>query len=188
MTHIPDEAVQAALEQIHAYDYVPDENDFSNMKDAIKSALSYLSAPCAVEVVKLEWTKPYERDNQQISTTVFGTYGVWDINGEGFLSKPENIGGVSVDGGIEAAKDAAQADFERRSLSCVATKPVDVAAVRRQAFEEALQAIKSIPTPMYVETINGHEDAYRAVEALTSSEPVQGDHSGRAALAQGGEL
>lgn len=62
------------------------------------------------------------------------------------------------------------------SAPCSA-KPVDVAAVRKQALDDALQAIKSIPTPMYVETINGHEDAYRAVEALSPAEPAQGEQS-----------
>ena len=51
---IPDEAVHAAMDEVHAYGYVPDRNDFLNMKSAIAAAIPHLSSPCAVEMKKCQ--------------------------------------------------------------------------------------------------------------------------------------
>lgn len=43
---------------------------------------------------------------------------------------------------------------------------IDPAAIREAALKEALQRIGNWPTPISIERMNGHEDAYRAVEAM----------------------
>jgi len=43
---------------------------------------------------------------------------------------------------------------------------IDPAAIREAALREALQRISNWPTPTSEERMNGHEDAYRAIEAL----------------------
>ncbi|HWD14292.1 MAG TPA: hypothetical protein VG519_13160 [Pseudochrobactrum sp.] len=60
-------------------------------------------------------------------------------------------------------------------LSCVVSKPVDVAAVRRQALEDALHAISDLPTGKTEDIMEGQEQAYRVVEGLLKSETLSND-------------
>ena len=136
MTHIPDEAVQAAVK---AYSKQMDYND--NHVDAVKasitSALPHLSAPCAVEVVKLNWQIFCSRSLNREAKTAFGDYVIQNENGVWRLYLPHQEDPHSEFQDDTAAEAAAQADFERRILTCVVTKPVNVAAVREECAEVA---------------------------------------------------
>lgn len=50
------------------------------------------------------------------------------------------------------------------------SQSADTLGLRKQVLKEALQAIANIPTPDSLQTLGGHEDAYRAVEALLAKE------------------
>lgn len=144
-THIPDEAVQAASQAYcNHYDAYDNHNDA--VKEALTAALPHLSAPCAVEVKKLEWQEPTKETNGcWTAKSPIGTYSVVNENGW-YAVLDEHAWGV--DGfewsSTDLSKDkrqtafaAAQADFERRILSCVVAKPVDVAAVWNEAVERS---------------------------------------------------
>lgn len=126
--HIPDEAVKAALDTWMPVATI-DNDLFEDMRKTIAAALPHLSAPCAVEVIKLDWSIPFPHETQERAESVFGTYAIWEIGGEGYYRTPSATAGTPVQGGQTEAKAAAQADFERRILSCVVTKPVDVPAL-----------------------------------------------------------
>ncbi|MDP8249952.1 hypothetical protein [Pseudochrobactrum saccharolyticum] len=191
-SQIPDEAVQAAFEAMHPMKS-PSECCLYDIKKAIIAALPHLSAPCAVEVKKLEWRKPTDHPQDmegECSSVANG------IGGRYSISNPErNKDGVYgwllylADDefrwewfpSIGEAKAAAQADFERRILSCVVTKPVDVAAVRRQAFEEgfengveqslnALDAYDDITRNEAEQSIRKLKPDYRALSAAPTTE------------------
>lgn len=182
--HIPDEAVQAAADKYsdgggHGLD-MPDIIEVS--RDMIAAALPHLSAPCAVEVRQLEFV---EVSYGFIAHTAFGTYKISVKWGEYEKVAMVIAGGElhkSFHDDTEAAKAAAQADFERRILSCIVTKPVDVAAVRKQAFEEgfengveqslnALDAYDDITRNEAEQGIRKLKPDYRAL----SAEPAQGE-------------
>jgi len=105
--HIPDEAVQAAMDEVHVYGYVPDRNDFLNMKSAIAAALPHLSVPCAVEAKEGEEEKRID-----------------ELRRQAFMTNSE------VD--RQAYFDAASKWFQDRHFRYMEAKPVDVAAVREQ--------------------------------------------------------
>lgn len=165
MTHIPDEAVQAP-ERIRV---AQDEEGFWTCREAISGSQEYiradistahLSAPCAVEVMELNWV---EVSYGFIAHTAFGTYKVKaDVDQFIMINSGSEFPTSYHDNHFEA-KAAAQADFERRILSCIVTKPVDVAAVRRQAFEEGFE--------------NGVEQSLNVLDAyddITRNEAEQG--------------
>lgn len=144
-SHIPDEAVQAAAKRSYEYEgdrkgllYVGFENEpedtqeqwRNSVKEAILGALPYLSAPCAIEVKKLEWRN---NDGDDYWPCDFDKNFSIDRWWEGSLSYFEVGENADVrHQTIEEAKAAAQADFERRILSCVVTKPVDVPALLQE--------------------------------------------------------
>ena len=149
-TALLDETVpQAAkLAAVKAYVEIEGKCRPVAMTAALTAAFPFLSAPCALEAKKLKWRKPTDHPQDmegECSSVANG------IGGRYSISNPErNKDGVYgwllylADDefkwewfpSIAEAKAAAQADFERRILSCVVTKPVDVAAVRRQAVED----------------------------------------------------
>jgi len=135
MTQIPDQAVQAAALSLR---YSGSATLLEMATTALTAALPYLTD--SVEVKELEWIHPHINDNQEVANTEFGTYGIWEISGEYFLKKPENTGGFAVEGGRSEAKAAAQADYRKRILDSLKTKPIDVEAVRRQAYREGVEA------------------------------------------------
>ena len=122
------------------------------MTDVNKAALPHLSAPCAVEVKKLEWQEPTKASNGcWTAKCLIGTYSVVNENGW-YAVLDEHAWGLA---GFEwsstdlsndtrqTAFDAAQADFERRILSCVVAKPVDLVAVREECAEVVENAVLS---------------------------------------------
>ena len=191
--YIPDEAVQAAAK--HSYEYEGDRKGIlyvgweyegdevreqwcSSVRQVIAAALPYLSAPCAVEVMELNWV---EVSYGFIAHTAFGTYKVKaDVDQFMMINSGSEFPTSYHDNHFEA-KAAAQADFERRILSNVVTKPVDVAAVRRQAFEEgfengveqslnALDAYDDITRNEAEQSIRKLKPDYRAISAAPTTE------------------
>lgn len=186
--HIPDEAVQAFKSAFHTGEAIGYE---AQIKKALTSALPYLSAPCAVEVVKLNWV---EVSYGFIAHTPFGTYKLslnWGDHCETAMVIAGGEFPKSFHSDGEEAKAAAQADFERRILTCVVTKPVDVAAVREECAEVVENAVLSYHVADCAGLADwkafekGQESGLKfgaaAIRALSPNEPV-----GRAALAQGG--
>ncbi|GEM_PF-5059875 len=148
IAHIPDEAVQAALDAVQGN--IPPVM----LEKALRAALPHLSAPCAVEVKDLailqriaKYADEYDEPDEN---------GAW----------PDMQDAMVTVGDLRAL---------RRILSCVVTKPVDVAAVRRQAFEEAAKLSEN-DVPVGFKYGSGHGIA-AAIRAL-SAEPAQGDQFG----------
>ena len=147
--HIPDEAVQAAFEAMNPMKS-PSECCLYDVKKGLEAAFPYLSAPCAVEVKRLEWEYIGKYGIEHRAKTSIGTYSC-HIDEDSAAGRMFCYLHLTEDGDCtkygeeiyfgyddyENILAAAQADFEHRILSCVVTKPVDVAAVRKQAFEEA---------------------------------------------------
>ncbi|WP_226623119.1 hypothetical protein [Brucella anthropi] len=142
MTVISEEAVNAAHE---AYDRVAAINprlSYSTrvaVKAALTAALPFL--PVQVAVKKLDWIRPPLSDTLSRCDTDFGTYRTWthdEANGKWFWSVE---GGWNEANGEapneEAAKAAAQADYEARIRSAL-----EPSAARSLALEERLQAIE----------------------------------------------
>ena len=149
MTHIPDEAVQAALDVCDKVDWVPALAGTGLcgrevVVSALTAAYPHLSAPCAVEVKKLEWTEHANLwhcdKNPEYQIT---RWWLDEIRKQGACFEVLEIGERQL-GTLEEAKAAAQADFEHRILSSIVTKPVDVAAVREEGFQDAVKQAASI--------------------------------------------
>lgn len=188
MTQIPDEAVQAAVK---AYSKQMDYND--NHDDAVKAALiaALPNLTLDFDVKKLEWAerprtvdgrRQWQSDDREV---ISETCPEWDTL-QGFRL----FFAMSTYPTLEEAKDAAQADFERRVRECVVAKPVDVAAVRRQAFEKAKAlAFDTSESVQYMGNGDcGENSIYQQgarevydticdhIESALSAEPEQGDH------------
>lgn len=229
MTHIPDEAVQAKRHLIQSYDWSFNstgvdaiDDILSSIADAAESyhntsqwkdeghidriqkyadvAAAHLSAPCAVEVKKLEWFDIFEYGLDYRAETSIGTYSIHtDEDSAGgrmfcYFHLTEDADCTKYGheiysgyGGDDEAKAAAQADFERRILSCVVTKPVDVAAVRSPVLEN-LASEKWPPLKMelwrvlmeeklndghYIKAFEFIEKLYSAAIRALSAEPAQ---------------
>ena len=160
--------------------------------DAAIRALPYLSSPCAVEVMKLEWTEHVNLwhcdKNPEYQIT---RWWLDEIRKQGACFEVLEIGERQF-GTLEEAKAAAQTDFERRILSCIVTKdatltnegtkPVDVAAVR----EECAQAVENAMLSYNLTDCAGLSDwaafekgqesglkfGAAAIRALSPAEPV----------------
>lgn len=187
---IPDEAVQAAKKAVSERckrTYLTSDQMFA----ALAAALPHLSAPCAVEVVKLNWQIFCSRSLNREAKTTFGDYVIQNENGVWRLYLPHQEDPHSEFQDDTAAEAAAQADFERRILTCVVTKPVDVAAVREECAEVVENAVLSYHVADCAGLADwkafekGQESGLKfgaaAIRALSPTEPV-----GRATLAQGG--
>lgn len=161
--HIPDEAVHPMKS--------PSECCLYDIKKAIIAALPHLSAPCAVEVRRLEW----EGCNHSIKAkTILGEYNV-----DKFAEKYRfyHLGGSTYQwhDALDQAKAAAQADFERRILSQIVTKPVDVAAAQGGARTVAINALQWIvdnPKESNAVVWDLATDALASIRALSPAEPV----------------
>lgn len=138
---ITDEALHAALlefakanvpvdvQQMLVHGYDKRNTAPHSLRNAIAAALTHLSAPYAVEVRKLEWGKYRNGDAEAITKTgeIYTAYlnGYWRLTYNG---KSGKFIKSTYGDDVQSAKAAAQADFERRILSCVVSKPVDAAA------------------------------------------------------------
>lgn len=140
-TNIPDEAMQAALDAVQGN--IPPVM----LEKALHAALPHLSAPCAVEVKKLEWTEHVNLwhcdKNPEYQIT---RWWLDEIRKQGACFEVLEIGERQL-GTLEEAKAAAQADFERRILSCVVAKhdgqeAPDFEAIGR-AYMSAFETITS---------------------------------------------
>lgn len=136
IAHIPDEAVEVAFEAMNPMKS-PSECCLYDVRKGLIAALPYLHAPCAVEVKKLEWDNASDPEAYLVSAAMVYDLGMLRyciLNNPDPDVKEYTAQGLKINSTIfhqhgfktiEAAKAAAQADFERRILSCVVTKPVD---------------------------------------------------------------
>lgn len=144
MKQIPDAAVRAAMEELRKG---------GGVEGMIAAALPYL--PLGYEVKKLEWECFGNYGLEERVKTSIGYYSIhidedsaagrmfcyFHLTEDGDCTKyGEEI--YSGYGEYETIKAAAQADYESRVRECIVAKPVDVAAVRRQALEEAANIAK----------------------------------------------
>lgn len=137
---ITDEALHAALlefakanvpvdvQQMLVHGYDKRNTAPHSLRNAIAAALTHLSAPYAVEVKTLEW-------GQHRDTWHCDKHHEYEITRRWLGEDRVVLGHFEVEilgadqfGSLDEAKAAAQADFERRTLSCVVSKPVDAAA------------------------------------------------------------
>lgn len=72
------------------------------------------------------------------------------------------LGKEFLDGGSPTAANVLNLAMDR--INAIPT--IDPAAIREAALREALQRIGTLVTPTSEDRMNGHEDAYRAIEAL----------------------
>ncbi|WP_273772900.1 hypothetical protein [Brucella intermedia] len=112
------------------------EGDSTESHRAALTAAPFLPVQGAVK--KLEWF-PLDLSNTLYAHSAFGMYTVWEIDGVGFFRKEGGYGGTKVDGNIEAAKAATQADYEARILSAL-----EPSAARELALEEILREVDEI--------------------------------------------
>lgn len=137
MVEIPEEAVQAALDTWLDHEFDGTLN-YPRMRNALTAAAPHLAA---VRVKKLEWKTERADKMNGVDTerNGFHEFGYYSITGKSsgcFVSTFDNMGRMQHVGhhgfaSIEAAKAAAQADYEARILSAVEASP------RAQALEEA---------------------------------------------------
>lgn len=154
MTTLPEEAVKAARKQLG---FSP--ADDIRLRAALTAALPFLPVQGAVK--KLEWF-PLDLSNTLYAHSAFGMFTVWEIDGVGFFRKEGGYGGTKVDGNIEAAKAAAQADYSARILSAL-----EPTAARELALEEAARVAED-----YVQY-----DVAAAIRALSSQDHADGSKS-----------
>lgn len=144
--------------------------DGATHESAIRAALSAVLYKLMVKVKPLEWTK-HPTASLWRAETAFGVYQYWGTVNIGWLF--DGFSGEKIDpvntSTEDQAKAAAQADYEHRLLEGleIVKSDDDVAAVRKQAIEEAVTELEinwpHIATPEM-------RDAIRAI----SAEPVQG--------------
>ncbi|QNQ62481.1 hypothetical protein IB024_01610 [Brucella sp. 6810] len=146
MTTLPEEAVKAENLITAAFkrgvNWAVENGDNLNpfinkaARDYADKTLSQTTLPfltVQVAVKKLEWF-PLDLPNTVYAHSAFGMYTTWEIDGVGFFRKEGGYGGLKVDGDLEAAKAAAQADYEARVMSAL-----EPSAARELALEEAAQ-------------------------------------------------
>lgn len=76
--------------------------------------------PVGVTVKPLEWYQPREHDPTLHADSLLGRWAVWDFDGkDAHYCPPRAQSGLAVGGDIEAAKAAAQSDFETRIRSAL---------------------------------------------------------------------
>lgn len=213
MTHIPDEVVQAKRHLIQSYNWSfkstgidAIDDILSSIADAAESyhntsqwkdeghidriqkyadvAAAHLSAPCAVEVVELEFDTVCEYGLEYRVRTSIGTYSIHtdEDSASGRMvcyfhltdDADCTVYGEEIYsgyGGDDEAKAAAQADFERRTLSCIVTKPFDVSAVRNPDWVHIAKMAGKYG--VRYQTNAGFIEFLAAIRAL-SAEPAQG--------------
>lgn len=171
---IPDAAVQAAIEEFNKTRRVM-TTEYQRMEYAFAAALPHLQL--GFEVKKLEWHPSQLRDNSYLAPHGFGENYVAYLSGDIWRC----VGKELPD--LEAAIAAAQADFERRVRECVVAKPVDVAAVRKQALEEEFAIDKLRFRAFHTNSDADRQNYFEAVSKwfqdrhirALSAEPAQGE-------------
>lgn len=94
-----------------------------------------------VRVKPLVWR--FHRDPKDTSEarTQIGSWTVWEINGAAYCHGPNDTCGKPCEGGINGAKAAAQADYERRILAALEPAPVTVGADAREGIVDEIEEI-----------------------------------------------
>lgn len=114
-------------------------------------------APANVCVKALEWVEGAPGTYTEIAESPFGHYSVWEINGTACWSPWKAGSGSIVDGGLEGAKAAAQADFASRIMSALSDQPAAAVVGEPVAW---LAAHKVDPKRLWLATPNEPEDRY----------------------------
>lgn len=136
MTTLPEEAMKAAHEAARVRDIRDERSMRERVVDALTAALPFL--PVQVAVKKLEWELVSGDHYAEGVGTHYNIYetkpGLWNS----VTVKPVNVRlATNVD--LEAAKAAAQADYEARILSAL-----EPSAARELALEEILREVDEI--------------------------------------------
>ncbi len=184
--HIPDEAVQAMPERVFL-GCANDDNEHAVWTESDEGGTEYiradisafhLSAPCAVEVVKLEWRDNNNDDYWRCDHDEKFSINRWWEGALYYFEVGENADDRYHT--IEEAKAAAQADFERRILSCVVTKPVDVASVERQVLPN-IERFDSVAPSESIGCYDGsgHWVELGTVAAIRTLSPAEPARSGQ---------
>lgn len=176
MTTLPEEAVKAALEQLHIIDMTIYDNytkgQEAMVRRALTAALPFLPVQGAVK--KLEWNEYNDEqgipDRWDAEASSFGVFYSIEIQHDGYrvVFDHEAVGAVGVFPTLEAAKAAAQADYSSRILS--ALEPY---AGRAAVLEEAAEAVEALKgRSRSPQVLQGFGDARReaaaAIRALAS--------------------
>jgi len=167
---IPDEAVRSAPERIWTCNETKNIWIGEKQEDTVEYVRADLAIPFlqGVKVKALNWVKPPLSETLSRCETEFGTYRTWthsEANGKWFWSVEGGFNNKNGDvANEEAAKAAAQADYEARILSAIEPAP----SPRAQALEEAAKVAEQYdPT----DTLTAPKEIAAAIRAL-SSQPV----------------
>lgn len=71
------------------------------------------------KVKPLAWRCHRDPKDTSEARTQIGSWTVWEIDGDAYCHGPNDTCGRPISGGLEGAKAAAQADYERRILSAL---------------------------------------------------------------------
>ncbi|NKE75363.1 hypothetical protein [Ochrobactrum sp. MC-1LL] len=114
MTTLPEEAVKAAIAT-----YMTFGIDDEMMREALTAALPFL--PVQVAVKKLEWGELRYTEDYSFAQDAETSIGRYIATDNGWFLQGQS--GWKSEDDIEAAKAAAQADYERRILSAIEAAP-----------------------------------------------------------------
>ncbi|MEN5297507.1 hypothetical protein ABE530_04020 [Brucella sp. TWI559] len=130
--HMWAEPIEWPYSEGHGEDVTDTNNEYQWLRE-LTAAMPFLTG---VKVKALNWTKPPLSETLSRCETEFGTYRTWthdEANGKWFWSVEggyNEVGGSAKD--EAAAKAAAQADYEARTLSAIEFAP----SQRAQALEK----------------------------------------------------
>ena len=161
---ITDAMVDAAADKLAALDdpfsWLSNKDQNELMRAALSAALSEQTLPVRVEIKELEWSDGAPGTYKEIAESPFGHYSVWEINGTACWSPWKAGSGFIVDGGLEAAKAAAQQDYETRIRSALVDNSHASEAVvekLRDLLDVALEALDNYSDPTSYTDNNGEQ-------------------------------
>lgn len=160
---ITDAMVRAAQSTLRNVRYGLSDNE---MKLALDAALSSAHPALAqeVEVKPLIWAWNDFLDAWEADTAI-GRYQAWQINNVGVVKFPHAADGRIVDGAIDAAKAAAQQDYESRIRSAIVSPATDKLALAREALRHCREIFQSYE----INRIDGEEIADEALAKIDAA-------------------
>ncbi len=133
-----------------------------------------------MKVKALEWRSPTRFSHMWLADSLFGEYRAWEID-DGFWWREPMHGGAIVKGGLEAAKAAAQADYEARVLSALEPAPSSLVAEPGEPVAWTSQGQLDAIAKGGTGTIYGKPDEFPPI-ALYAAPPARQDGALREAL------
>lgn len=140
-------------------------------RDALAAAEAKLATAEPVAVKPLEWFDFERGAGSQYADSCFGRYDAWCVAGSGYLRRPQQSSeGAPYGTTLDAAKAAAQADYEARIRSALYAAPPAAEPVKADYFgglverarNAAEKASRKFPQPNYV-TLKIAEEAGEVV-------------------------